>query len=153
LQSPHGIYSYDLATRRPTEWIKPRSRSLVAGTGQPPEVVRYSTFDGRQIPALVRRPGPHIAGPYPVLIDIHGGPAMQARPGFSSLDDYLVDGLGIAICSPNVRGSTGYGRAFAQLDDGRRREDAVRDIGAFLDWVASHRDFDAARVAVRGNSY
>ena len=64
-----------------------------------------------------------------------------------------MDELGIALVSPNVRGSSGYGLAYEGLDDGRKREDTVRDIAALLDWIASQRDLDGSRVAVRGGSY
>jgi dipeptidyl aminopeptidase/acylaminoacyl peptidase len=61
--------------------------------------------------------------------------------------------MGVTIIAPNVRGSTGYGKSYAALDDGERREDAVRDIGALLDWMATQPDLDATRVAVAGGSY
>jgi dipeptidyl aminopeptidase/acylaminoacyl peptidase len=87
------------------------------------------------------------------LIDLHGGPDAQSRPHFSSLSDYLSNELGIALIAPNVRGSSGYGLTYERLDNGRKREDAVRDVGALLDWIAARPDLDAARVAVRGGSY
>jgi len=116
-----------------------------------PETIRYASFDGRQIPALVYRPeGP---GPHPVLIDLHGGPAAQSRPGFDPLREYYRQKLGIAVIEPNVRGSSGYGKTWLALDDGRRREDAVRDVGALLDWVSTQPDLDSDRIAVLGGSY
>jgi dipeptidyl aminopeptidase/acylaminoacyl peptidase len=150
---PPGVYSYDLATRWQTEWIRPREASSKAGRADDPSLIRYPTFDGLQIPAFVRRPPPSFPGPHPVLIDLHGGPDSQARPHFSSFSDYLCHELGIALIAPNVRGSSGYGRTFERLDDGRKREGAVRDVGALLDWIATQPDLDPARVAVRGGSY
>jgi dipeptidyl aminopeptidase/acylaminoacyl peptidase len=119
------------------------------------ELIRYPSFDGRPIPAFVRRPprAPFLKPPYPVLIDIHGGPSSQSRPTYSSFDFLLLHRLGIALVSPNVRGSTGYGRTYESLDDGPRREDAVKDIGALLDWIATQPDLDKNRVAVMGGSY
>jgi dipeptidyl aminopeptidase/acylaminoacyl peptidase len=67
--------------------------------------------------------------------------------------NYFVDDLGIAIIEPNVRGSTGYGKSFVALDDGVRREDSVKDIGALLDWIAQQPDLDSKRVVVEGGSY
>jgi dipeptidyl aminopeptidase/acylaminoacyl peptidase len=67
--------------------------------------------------------------------------------------NYFLDQLGIAVVEPNVRGSTGYGRTFVSLDNGAKREDSVRDIGALLDWIATQPDLDPARVAVFGGSY
>jgi dipeptidyl aminopeptidase/acylaminoacyl peptidase len=152
-QSPSGIYSYDLATGRRTEWVKPRRGDRETRSAEEAVLIRYPTFDGRQIPAFVRRPASRSRGPCAVLIDIHGGPDSQARPGFSTIADFILNELGIALVWPNVRGSSGYGRAYKSLDDLMRREDAVRDIGALLDWIATQPDLDASRVAVSGSSY
>jgi len=89
-------------------------------------------------------------GPRPVLINIHGGPEGQARLGTSG---GTVQESGITLITPNVRGSTGYGRTFTTLDDQYLREDAVRDIGALLDWIGEQPDLDESRVAVTGGSY
>jgi dipeptidyl aminopeptidase/acylaminoacyl peptidase len=88
-----------------------------------------------------------------VVIDIHGGPESQFRPGYLGRLRYLVDGLGVALLFPNVRGSTGYGKTFTRLDNGARREDAVKDIGALLDWVDNREDLDRRKVMVTGTSY
>lgn len=105
----------------------------------------------RAIPAFVYRPaGP---GPHPVLILMHGGPASQARPTFNPVLQYWVKELGLAVIAPNVRGSTGYGREFKMLDDGRLREDSVRDVGALLDWIDAQPALDGSRVGIIGGSY
>ena len=83
------------------------------------------------------------------MIQIHGGPEAQARPGFLGRCNYYVNELGIAMIEPNVRGSTGYGKTFLALDNGTKREDSVRDIGALLDWIATQPDLDAKRVVRR----
>ncbi len=121
-----------------------------------PELVRYPTFDQldgrpRTIPAFLYRPPG--AGPHPVIVSIHGGPESQFRPRFSSTYQSWIDQLGAAVIAPNVRGSSGYGREYVGLDNGYRREDSVRDIGALLDWIATRDDLDASRVAVIGGSY
>ena len=105
----------------------------------------------RSIPAFYYLPpGP---GPHPVLVLMHGGPASQARPTFNPVLQYWVNELGLAVIAPNVRGSTGYGRSFQRLDDGRLREDSVRDVGALLDWIAEQPELDAGRVGIIGGSY
>jgi len=116
-----------------------------------PELVEYPTFDGREIPAWIHKP--REGGPHPVIIRIHGGPEGQARPVFSATYQLWVARLGAAVIQPNVRGSTGYGKTYVSLDDGFRREDAVRDIGALLDWIETQPDLDANRVVVYGGSY
>ncbi len=98
-------------------------------------------------------PGARFPGPRPVLSDIHGGPEPQSRPGFLGQDNFLVNELGLALVLPNVRGSSGYGRTYIALDNGRGREDSVRDIGALLDWIKTQPDLDASRVMVSGGSY
>lgn len=65
----------------------------------------------------------------------------------------LIRRLGATVIAPNVRGSRGYGKRYAALDDREHREDAVRDIGALLDWVSTQRDLDANRIVVSGASY
>ena len=143
-------YTYDLPSEKLTLWAgAERSESNTPDT----RLVRYPTFDSvdgepRRISAFVY---PGVGdGPRPVLINIHGGPEAQARlrTAEGSLERY-----GITTIRPNVRGSTGYGRTFTTLDDWYLREDAVRDIGALLDWIAEQPDMDANRVAVTGGSY
>jgi dipeptidyl aminopeptidase/acylaminoacyl peptidase len=116
-----------------------------------PELVRFESFDKRQIPAFVYKPNK--SGPHPVIISIHGGPEGQARPYFSSNTQLWVNTLGAAVITPNVRGSAGYGKEYIGLDNGINREDSVKDIGALLDWIATQPDLDASRVAVIGGSY
>ena len=121
-----------------------------------PELITFPTFDevdgqARQIPAwLYRPPG---KGPHPVIVSIHGGPEGQARPWFSSTYQIWLAKLGAAVVVPNVRGSAGYGKTYLGLDNGFRREDSVRDIGALLDWIDSEPGLDASRVGVSGGSY
>jgi len=116
-----------------------------------PELVRFKSFDDRQIPAFIYKPA--TKGPYPVVISIHGGPEGQFRPAFRSTFQLWMDKLGVAVIAPNVRGSAGYGKAYIGLDNGFKREDSVKDIGALLDWIETQPDLDKNRVAVFGGSY
>lgn len=132
-------------------WTHSEVGGLDTDTFVEPELVEYESFDGRQIPAFVYTP--RGKGPHPVVVYIHGGPESQYRPSFSSTVQMWIDVLGAAVVAPNVRGSAGYGKTYVQLDNGKKREDSVRDIGALLDWIASRPDLDAERVAVYGGSY
>ena len=152
-RSPSDAYSCDLATGTLERWTRSETGGLDPDGFPEPELIRYPTFDGRSIPAFVYRPGPKFPGPRPALIEIHGGPESQYRPAFLGRANYLVNELGITLIYPNVRGSAGYGKSYLTLDNGLRREDAVKDIGALLDWVATRPDLDAGRVAVAGGSY
>lgn len=117
------------------------------------QLIHYPSFDGRKIPAFYYHP-PHLKGQkVPVVIQIHGGPEGQYRPGFSSRMQYWLNELGIAVIAPNVRGSSGYGKEYISLDNGYLREDSVKDIGALLDWIETQPQLDKDRVAVYGGSY
>ncbi len=113
-----------------------------------PDIVRYPTFDGREIPSLVYEPeaSPQNA---PVIVNVHGGPESQSRPLFAPVTQYLL-GRGYAIFAPNVRGSTGYGKTYTHLDDVYLRMDSVKDLAYAAEWL---RGRGHERVAVMGGSY
>lgn len=122
------------------------------------KIVRWKSFDGTTISGLLTMPpAQKSAGKFaekrPVLISIHGGPESQAQVGFLGRNAYFVQELGMALIQPNVRGSSGYGKSFLAMDNGFKREDSVKDIGALLDWIATQPDLDASRVLVTGGSY
>jgi len=152
-RSPSDVYSVDFAAQRVERWTEGETGGINAAAFAEPEIVRWKSFDGRMISGLLYKPPARFAGPRPVVVNIHGGPEAQSRPNFLGRTNYLLDQLGVAIIFPNVRGSTGFGKTFAKLDNGRLREDSVRDIGALLDWIRSRPDLDAARVMVTGGSY
>lgn len=150
-QSPSDVFVHDLRRRKLERWTESEVGGLDTSRFPVPELVKFPSFDGLEVPAWVYRPaGP---GPHPVIVQIHGGPEAQSRPMFNSLFAYWVNELGAAVLSPNVRGSSGYGKTYLQLDNGTLREDSVKDIGALLDWVATQPDLDAERVIVYGGSY
>src|SRR5206468_10758475 len=97
---------------------------------------------------LTVRPAAKFTGKRPVIVSINGGPEGQARPEFLGRRNFFIDELGIALIQPNVRGSTGYGKTFVALDNGMKREDSVKDIGALFDWIRAQPDLDASRVLV-----
>ena len=140
-----------LRAGRLVRWTESEVGGLVARQFVVPDLVHYPSFDGREVPAWIHKPRGE--GPHPVIIRIHGGPEGQARPTFSTTYQFWVANLGAAVIQPNVRGSTGYGKTYVGLDNGFQREDAVRDIGALLDWIEAQPDLDASRVALYGGSY
>jgi dipeptidyl aminopeptidase/acylaminoacyl peptidase len=152
-RSPSDLYSVDFTAQRVERWTESETGGINTAAFAEPEVVRWKSFDGRTISGLLYKPAARFAGPRPVVINIHGGPESQSRPTFLGRSNYLLDRLGVAILYPNVRGSTGFGKTFAKLDNGRLREDSVKDVGALLDWLRSRADLDASRVLVTGGSY
>ncbi|MEM7360065.1 MAG: alpha/beta fold hydrolase [Pseudomonadota bacterium] len=140
-----------------TRWTYSEVGGLDTAKFVEPELINYPSFDKvdgvqRSIPAFVYKPTT-IVKPAPVIISIHGGPESQYRPSFRSTTQLWVDKLGAVVIAPNVRGSSGYGKDYVALDNGFKREDSVKDIGALLDWVATQPDLDKDRVLVIGGSY
>jgi len=152
-QGPSQIYSLssDGKVLPWTHAYAPPGIDTAAFTEQ--KIVRWTSFDGLAISGLLTPPPKRFTGKRPVLISIHGGPEGQATVGFIGRNHYFVQELGMALIQPNVRGSTGYGKSFLAMDNGFKREDSVKDIGALLDWIATQPDLDASRVLVTGGSY
>ncbi len=153
-RSPGDVYSLNIETGKITRWTQGSSRELNPMDFVEPKLVRWKSFDGLTISGFLYQPDTKkFAGKRPVLINIHGGPEAQARPGFINRSNYFINELGIAIIYPNVRGSSGFGKTFLALDNGKKREDSVKDMGALLDWIREQPDLDASRVMVSGGSY
>lgn len=152
-QSPGDVYSIDIRTNAVTRWTETRAPGLDATSFRSAAPIEWKSFDNRAIGGFIIRPPSRFTGRRPVIVSIHGGPEGQARPGFMGRWNYFINELGIAIVEPNVRGSTGYGKTFVALDNGMKREDSVKDIGALFDWIAAQPDLDPTRVLVEGGSY
>lgn len=150
--SPVDVWAVETRTGKLTRWTRSEVGGLDPATFVAPELVRYPSTDGVTVPAFLYLPR-GARGKVPVVIDWHGGPEGQALPEFLPYAQFLVNELGLAVLAPNVRGSDGYGKAYLAADDGVRREAALADIGATLDFVAARPELDAARVAVYGGSY
>lgn len=158
-QIPGDVFSRRLHTDVLTRWTRGETGGIDPATFVSPKLERYGAHDAdpmflglpRQIPTYIYRPAGE--GPFPVLVMIHGGPEAQSRPMFSDFIQFLVREMRIAVVVPNVRGSAGYGKTYLSLDNGKLREDSVKDIGALLSWIQAQPDLDAQRVAVYGGSY
>jgi dipeptidyl aminopeptidase/acylaminoacyl peptidase len=138
---------------RPLSQLTRSSRAGVAvNEFAEPELIRYRTFDERMIPAWFYRPAVRAGELPPVIVYPHGGPESQTRPQFNALFQYFVAN-GYGVLAPNVRGSTGYGTAFMNLDNVERRLDAVNDLAHAAFWLRDQRQGDPRRLAVYGGSY
>ena len=147
-----NVHVVDVTTGESERWTDASTAGLAADRFHDSDLVRFESFDGREIPAFFSLPDDPNGGDTPVVVDIHGGPESQRRPRFSPVTQYLLD-AGYAVFEPNVRGSTGYGKAYTHLDDVERRMDAVADIEAGVEWLAGRPTVDPDRIAVMGGSY
>ena len=148
-----NVYVVDVTTGETERWTNASTAGIPRETFIEPELVHYPTFDGRQIPAFFSVPETETpTDGYPVVVDIHGGPESQRRPSFGSVKQYLLNG-GYAVFEPNVRGSSGYGKAYSGLDDVENRMDSVADIRAAVEWLHDHPEVDPDRIVAMGGSY
>ena len=163
------IWLYDITRKRLARLTNSDLGGVSATSFLSPQLVKFRSFDGRMIPAWYYRPDPGAvatttpknrsdrrvfsrADPVPVIVSVHGGPEGQSRPGFSALFQYYLS-RGYAILDPNVRGSTGYGKAYSHLDDVHKREDSVKDLAFAVEWLKTAGGADPKRIAVMGGSY
>ena len=152
-RSSSDVYSLDVQTGKVDRWTFSETGGLNTANYPEPELIHWKTWDGRMISGFLYRPPAKFSGKRPVIINIHGGPEGQFRPGFPGRWDYYMNELGIAMIAPNVRGSTGYGKSFLALDNGFLREGSYQDINTLIDWIQTQPELDSSRVLITGGSY
>jgi dipeptidyl aminopeptidase/acylaminoacyl peptidase len=147
--SPSRVWRLDVATLSwsPVDVCAPPIEEPLVE----PTLEHFLAHDGLPLSGwLYRRPG--TVDPGPVLLSFHGGPEAQERPGFSPQHQAVV-ASGITVFAPNVRGSTGFGRQFAHLDDRNGRYSAINDVLSSVNFLIVHRVAQPDRIAVSGRSY
>ena len=170
------VWVYDLRSKKLLQATQSDRAGIDPKSFVAPELIKFKTFDGRDIPAWyydrdkglrtvtetlefavdsegkrTKRSSAVVNGK-PVIVSVHGGPEGQSRPGFNALFQYYLS-RGYAILDPNVRGSTGYGKTYTHLDDIEQREDSVKDLAAAHQWLSTVGGADPKRIAVMGGSY
>jgi dipeptidyl aminopeptidase/acylaminoacyl peptidase len=150
--NPSVLYQWDLISGSIDQVTYPTLAGIEPSIFIEPELLSYRSFDGLEIPSFLYLPNNPEKKKLPCIISIHGGPESQATYGFSPVFQYFLD-AGYAIAEPNVRGSTGYGKKYASLDNVRNRENSVKDIAALVDYLRSRDDIDPNRIIVHGGSY
>jgi dipeptidyl aminopeptidase/acylaminoacyl peptidase len=149
---PASIQSYNIDSKRKIDWTKERLPLQLEGKVKPPEIIKWKSFDKKEISGYVVRPT-IIAKRSPVLIFVHGGPQILDKPVFNSQDIRFASNLGLTTIHANIRGSSGFGNEFMNADNKEKRGDSVNDIRSLLDWIEKQPDLDANRIYLRGESY
>jgi dipeptidyl aminopeptidase/acylaminoacyl peptidase len=147
---PPEIYVVETATGEARPVTESRSAGLAALALREPELVRYPSFDGREIPAWLYRPDG--GGPAPFVVAIHGGPEAQEKPVYRPLFQYLLD-RGIGILATNIRGSTGYGKTYQKLIHHDWGGADMEDWRHAAEWLKARDFVDGDRLGVYGGSY
>ena len=152
-RAPLDVFSLDTQSGQLSRWTYSETGGLNTQNFSEPQLIKWRGFDDREISGFYYRPPARFTGKRPVIVNIHGGPEGQTRPGFLGLSNYYISELGVAMIYPNVRGSTGYGKSFLKLDNGMLRDNTFKDINALLDWIQQQPDLDSSRVMIMGGSY
>jgi dipeptidyl aminopeptidase/acylaminoacyl peptidase len=153
-RSPVDAYSINIRNGKLDRWTEGETGGLNPTNFVEPKPVKWKSFDSLELSGFLYQPDvAKFPGKRPVMVEIHGGPEAQFRPNYRAQENYLINELGVAIIAPNVRGSSGYGKAFLKLDNGFHRDDTYKDINALLDWIATQSQLDSSRIMIYGGSY
>jgi dipeptidyl aminopeptidase/acylaminoacyl peptidase len=151
--SPGDIYTYELSTNKLNKITSNLNSNVNPKDLVNAEVIRYESFDGLEIPAILYKP--HSANKknkVPALVWVHGGPGGQSRVGYRALIQYIVN-HGYAILAVNNRGSSGYGKTFYSLDDLNHGEDDLQDCVWGKKWLQDQDYINPDKIGIIGGSY
>ena len=151
--TPGDVFAWDLESGKVSRAVESTLAGLDADRFVTPESLHYAARDGVELQGLLYLPHEAgIGGRPPVVVKVHGGPTGQARPTFQPQVQYLVN-RGIAVFDVNVRGSTGFGKTYARLDNQEKRLDSVRDLADTVAFLSKDERLNTNRIAVMGGSY
>ncbi|HRH41202.1 MAG TPA: prolyl oligopeptidase family serine peptidase [Pyrinomonadaceae bacterium] len=154
LKNPPEIKVFNLKTKELKIVSKGLGNSSIIQNLEDTQILKWKSFDNREISGLISKPKNIPAGvKLPVIIDIHGGPKLQYQPYYSVFKTYATAKLKAVTIYPNIRGSSGFGREFESLDNLEKREDALKDVEALLDWIKTQSDLDPSKIVLKGESY
>ena len=152
-RSPSNLYVYDFASRKVTKLTNSLNPEINPADLVDTEIIRYKSFDGMQIPAILFKP--HQASPQnkvPAIVLVHGGPGGQARKGYRAQVQFLVN-QGYAVLDVNNRGSSGYGKSFFIADDRKHGREPLWDVVEAKKYLQSLGWVDENKIGVMGGSY
>jgi dipeptidyl aminopeptidase/acylaminoacyl peptidase len=151
--TPGAVYVWDFASASASQPVRASLGGLDPAGFITPESLRFMSRDGVELQGLLYLPNgeAHPDKP-PVVVQVHGGPTAQSRPRFRAVEQYLANN-GIAVFAVNVRGSTGFGKTYARLDNQEQRLDSVRDLVDTVAYLSRDARLNTSRIAVMGGSY
>lgn len=145
---------YNIASKSQQTLIKGEGKKQLIESLADIQQIKWKSFDGKEITGFMLEPKTkNPSAKMAVLIDIHGGPANQHQPNYNAFKTYPAGNVPIVTIFPNIRGSSGFGKEFQNLDNLEKREDAIKDVQALLDWIEKQPQLDAKRVIIKGVSY
>lgn len=152
-RSPSNLYMYDFATQKATRLTNSLNPEIDAADLVDAQIIRYKSFDGTQIPAILYKPHQASAAEkVPALVLVHGGPGGQARKGYKAQVQFLVN-HGYAVVDVNNRGSSGYGKTFFTADDRKHGREPLWDVVEAKKYLQSLGWIESSKIGVMGGSY
>lgn len=152
-RSPNNIFTYNFETKRLQQLTQTLNKEVDVNDMVSGEVIRFKSFDGKEIPAIYYKPlGATKDNKVPAILTIHGGPGGQSRIGFSNEIQYLVN-HGYAVLAVNNRGSSGYGKTFYKLDNKDHSNGDLKDCVWAKKWLQQQEYIDTAKIGIQGGSY
>lgn len=148
---PSDIWEIDLKSDQSSRLTFVSQSPIVQPQLIEPELIKFASFDGLEVPAFYYKPK-NAGEKLPVVVFVHGGPESQIRAVYNPFLQYFLN-HGYAVCTPNVRGSTGYGKTYSHLDDVRKRMDSIKDLTSLVDWLKEEGNADPSKIAIMGRSY
>ena len=152
-RSPDNLYSYNFETKTLKQLTQTLNKEVDQNDLVSAEVVRFKSFDGKEIPAIYYKPlTASKTNKVPALLWIHGGPGGQSRIGFSNSIQHLVN-HGYAVLAVNNRGSSGYGKTFYKMDNKDHSNGDLKDCIWAKKWLQQQNYIDTAKIGIEGGSY
>ncbi|MGI9205607.1 MAG: alpha/beta hydrolase family protein, partial [Woeseiaceae bacterium] len=151
--TPGDVFVWDIKSGKLSHTISSSLAGIDPESFVVPESLRYLARDGVELQGLLYLPDESQSDVIPpVVVKVHGGPTGQSRPNYQAQVQYLVNN-GIAVFDVNVRGSTGFGKTYARLDNQEKRLDSVRDLVDTVAFLSKDKRLNTNRIAVMGGSY
>ncbi|HVF73169.1 MAG TPA: S9 family peptidase [Chthoniobacterales bacterium] len=152
-RSPANLYVYDFASQKPVKLTESLSPEVKADDLVESRVVRYKSFDGVEVPAILYQPQTATAqSKAPAIVRVHGGPGGQARMPYNAGVQYLVN-HGYVVLDVNNRGSSGYGKTFYKADDRKHGREPLWDCVEAKKYLQTLDYVDGGKIAIMGGSY
>jgi dipeptidyl aminopeptidase/acylaminoacyl peptidase len=149
--APRDIWVYDREAGRLWQVTHSPHAGVELATLVRPDLVRFPARDGLELSGWLYQPH-GVRAPGPLVVSFHGGPRGQEQPVFNSTYQALL-AQGIAVFAPNIRGSSGFGKTFVNLDNGALRVNAIRDINACVNYVVAAGVAQPKHIGIMGGSY
>lgn len=152
-RSPNNLYVYDFGAKKVAKLTDTLSPAIDPADLVESRVVRYKSFDGMEIPAILYQPHDATAEKkMPAIVMVHGGPGGQARLPYNALVQYLAN-HGYVVMDVNNRGSSGYGKTFFKADDRKHGREPLWDCVEAKKFLGSLGCVEPKEIGIMGGSY